>query len=170
MSTPHLEERWIEESGELAVEPRTRLTAADDIVGGLEKFARVFRPGRVEQLTIHLEGWEDDIHVRWGWRWSTSSFVGGTAYRYSFGGNWTKWVVDQSYGYEPGKRPNSDGMGITMKIREYEVLFEVEVVLLGLCCMSRGPVTRLSGLIPPRDHIPRRQPALLLNQMVSIQD
>ncbi|MCY4594033.1 MAG: hypothetical protein OXC19_04465 [Bryobacterales bacterium] len=170
MSTPHLEERWIEATGELAIEPRTRLSVADDIVGGLEKFARVFRPGRVEQLSIHLEGWEDDIQVRWGWRWSPSSFVGGLAYRYSFGGNLTKWSVDHSYGYEPGKRPNSDGMGISMKIREYGVLFEVEVVLLGLCCMSRGPVTKLAGLIPPKDQIPRRQPALLLNQLVGIQD
>ena len=50
MSTPHLEERWIEASGELADEPRTRLSLQDDILGGLEKFARVFRPGKVDKL------------------------------------------------------------------------------------------------------------------------
>lgn len=170
MSTPHLEERWIEANGELAEEPRTRLSLDDDILGGLEKFARVFRPGRVNKLTILLEGWEDDIHVRWGWQWDPSSFVGGIAYRYSFGGKWNKWTVDHSYGYEPGKRPQSDGAGISMKIREYDVQFEVEVVLLGLCCMSRGPVTSLAGRIPSKDHIPRQRPALLLNELVNLRE
>ena len=170
MSTPHLEQRWIEANGELAEEPRTAIDIQDDIVGGLEKFARVFRPGKVEKLSILLEGWEDDIHVRWGWKWKPSSFVGGIAYRYSFGGSWSKWTVDHSYGYSPGRRPQSDGLGISMKIREYGVLFEVEVVLLGLCCMSRGPVTRLAGRIPNREEIPRRQPALLLREMVNLDE
>lgn len=166
MNTPHLEERWIEPSGELADEPRTRISLNDDIIGGLEKFARVFRPAGVDKLSIHLEGWEDDIHVRWGWTWDPASFVGGVAYRYSFGGVWNKWSVNHSYGYSPGHRPQSDGLGIAMKIQQYGVLFEVEVALLGLCCMSRGPVTKLGGRIPQEAEIPRRQPALLLNEMV----
>ena len=170
MSTPHLEERWIEASGELADEPRTRLSLQDDILGGLEKFARVFRPGKVDKLSIRLEGWEDDIQVLWAWRWDPSSFVGGVAYRYAFGGSWSKWSVDHSYGYSPGYRPQSDGLGISMKIQEYGVLFEVEVVLLGLCCMSRGPVTKLAGLIPRQEDIPRRQPALLLNELVNFDE
>ena len=57
-----------------------------------------------------------------------------------------------------------------MKIREYDVQFEVEVVLLGLCFMSRGPVTSLAGRIPSKDHIPRRQPALLLNELVNLRE
>ena len=170
MNTPHLEDRWIETNGELAEEPRTPISLHDDIVVGLEKFARVFRPGKVDRLSIHLEGWEDDIHVRWGWKWEPSSFVGGVAFRYAFGGSWNRWSVDHSYGYTPGHRPQSDGLGISMKIREYGVLFEVEVALLGLCCMSRGPVTRLAGRIPRKEHIPGRQPALLLNQMVNLDD
>ena len=170
MSTPHLEERWIEPTGELADEPRTRISLDDDIVGGLEKFARVFRPGKVDKLSIHLEGWENDIRVRWGWKWDPSSFVGGVAYRYAFGGSWNRWSVDHSYGYVPGHRPQSDGHGISMKIREYGVIFEVEVVLLGLCCMSRGPVTKLAGRIPNEGHIPRRQPALLLNEIVNFEE
>ena len=170
MSTPHLEERWIEPSGELADEPRTQLSLHDDIVGGLEKFARVFRPGKVDKLSILLEGWEKDIHVRWGWTWDPSSFVGGVAYRYSFGGAWNRWSVDHSYGYTPGHRPQSEGMGISMKIQQYDVLFEVEVVLLGLCCMSRGPSTKLAGVIPKKEYVPPRQPALLLNELVNLNE
>ena len=170
MSNPHLEERWIEANGELAIEPRTRLSLDDDILGGIEKFARVFRPGRVKKLSIILEGWENDIGVRWGWDWNPSSFVGGVAYRYSFDENWTKWSVDQSYGYSPGKSPNSDGGGISMKVREYGVMFAVEVVLLGLCCMSRGPITNLCGLIPQESEIPRKQPALLLNELTHLEE
>ena len=78
--------------------------------------------------------------------------------------------MDHSYGYSPGHRPQSDGLGISMKIQEYGVLFEVEVVLLGLCCMSRGPVTKLAGLIPRQEDIPRRQPALLLNELVNFDE
>lgn len=170
MSTPHLMERWIEANGELAVEPRTRLSLQDDVIGGLEKFSRVFRPGKVDKLSIHLEGWEDDIHVRWGWKWDPSSFVGGIAYRYAFDGAWKPWTVDHSYGYAPGHRPQSEGLGISMKIQKYDVLFEVEVVLLGLCCMSRGIVTKLTGRIPPKEDIPTRQPALILNEMVNVAD
>lgn len=166
MSTPHLEQRWIEANGELAEEPRTAISVEDDIALGLAKFARVFRPGRVDRLSIHLEGWEDDIHVRWGWKWDPASFVGGVAYRYSFDGAWNGWSVDHSYGFTPGHRPRSEGLGISMKIQKYGVLFQVEVVLLGMCCMSRGPVTTLSGWIPKKDDIPQRQPALLLNEML----
>ncbi len=170
MSTPHLEERWIEVNGELAIEPRTRLSINDDLLGGLEKFARVFRPGRVKKLSIVLEGWEDDIGVNWGWDWNPACFVGGVAYRYAFGGDWSKWTVNHSYGYSPGKRPNADGMGISMKVQQYGVLFEVEVVLLGLCCMSRGPVTKLAGYIPPENEVPKSQPALLLQQMTYFEE
>ena len=167
MSTPHLYNRWIETNGELAIEPRTKISLQDDLIVGLEKFARVFRPGKVEKLSIRIEGWEDEIHVRWGWRWEPSAFVGGIAYRFAFNGSWCPWTVDHSYGYAPGKKPNSDGMGIAIPIQEYGVMFEVEVVLLGLCCMSRGPVTKLSCRIPPKQDIPDKQPALLLNEMVS---
>ena len=170
MNTPHLEERWIEATGELAQEPKTGLSLQDDIVVGLEKFARVFRPGKVDKLSIRLEGWEDDIYVRWAWRWDPSSFVGGVAYRYAFDGSWSRWSVDHSYGYSPGHRPQPDGLGISMKIQQYDVLFKVEVVLLGLCCMSRGPVTRLAGRIPKKDDIPQRQPALLLNELVNFDE
>ena len=170
MSTPHLEERWIETNGELANEPRTHISVHDDVIVGLEKFARVFRPGEVDKLSIRLEGWEDDIHVRWGWKWDPSAFVGGVAYRYAFDGSWSRWEVEHSYGYEPGHRPNSDGLGIAMKIQKYGVMFEVEVALLGLCCMSRGPITRLQGLIPSKADIPTRQPALLLNERVAFDD
>ena len=167
MSTPHLEERWIEASGELAEEPRTGLSFDDDIIGGLEKFARVFRPGKVNKLSICVEGWEDDIRVQWGWRWDPSSFVGGIAYRYAFGNSWNRWTVDHSYGYTPGQRPQSDGLGISMKIQKYDVMFEVEVALLGLCCMSRGPITRLSGLIPKKEDIPRQQLSITLNELIN---
>lgn len=170
MSTPHLEQRWIEANGELSEEPRTAISVQDDIALGLVKFARVFRPGKVERLSIHLEGWEDDILVKWGWKWDPSSFVGGVAYRYSFDGAWNKWSVDHSYGFTPGHRPSSEGLGISMKIQKYDVLFQVEVVLLGMCCMSRGPVTRLAGRIPKKEHIPRRQPALLLNEMLKLDE
>ena len=170
MSTPHLMERWIEANGELAIEPRTKISLQDDIIGGLEKFSRVFRPGKVDKLSIRLEGWEDDIGVRWGWKWDTSSFVGGIAYRYAFDGKWNPWSVDHSYGYTPGHRPQSEGLGISMKIQKYDVLFEVEVVLLGLCCMSRGPVTKLAGRIPPKEDIPSRQPALILNEYINSND
>ncbi len=170
MSTPHLEERWIEANGELAEEPRTQISITDDVIGGLEKFARVFRPGKVDKLIIVLEGWEDDICVRWGWKWDPSSFVGGVAYRYAFDGSWSRWTVDHSYGYTPGKKPNSDGLGIAMKIQKYGVLFDVEVALLGLCCMSRGPVTNLACLIPPKEDIPAKQPPLLLREMVNFDD
>ena len=170
MSTPHLEERWIESNGELAAEPRTRINFHHDVIGGLEKFARVFRPGKVDKLIIVLEGWENDIHVRWSWKWDPSSFVGGIAYRYAFGGSWSRWKVDHSYGFTPGKRPNSDGLGIAMKIQKYGVVFEVEVALLGLCCMSRGPVTKLSCRIPPKEDVPAKQPPLLLNEMVNFDD
>ena len=169
MSTPHLEDRWIEANGELAVEPRTEISVHDDVVQGLAKFSRVFRPGMVSKLSIYVEGWEDDIHVRWGWSWEPASFVGGVAYRYAFDGVWNRWAVDHSYGYTPGNKPNSDGLGIAMKIPEYGVSFEVEVVLLGLCCMSRGPAARLACRIPPKDDIPPREP-VLLNTMVSSED
>ena len=170
MSTPHLEERWIEANGELAAEPRTQISFHDDVIGGLEKFARVFRPGKVDKLSVRLEGWEDDIYVRWGWKWDPSSFVGGVAFRYAFDGSWSRWTVDHSYGYTPGHRPNSDGLGIAMKIQKYDVSFEVEVVLLGLCCMSRGPVTNLICYIPPKEDIPAQQQVLLLNEMVNSDD
>lgn len=167
MSTPHLYDRWIEANGELATEPRTQISLQDDLIGGLEKFARVFRPGRVGKLSIRIEGWVDEVHVRWGWRWDPSAFVGGIAYRFAFGEKWSPWTVDHSYGYVPGKIPNSEGMGIATPIQQYGVMFEVEVVLLGLCCMSRGPVTKLSGRVPTKQEIPDRQPALILNEMVS---
>lgn len=167
MSTPHLEERWIDVDGKLAVEPRTQISLHDDIIGGLEKFARVFRPGQVDRLSIRVAGWVNEVHVRWGWKWDVTSFVGGIAYRYAFGGSWSRWTVDHSYGYAPGRRPNSDGMGITTKIQKYGVLFEVEVVLLGLCCMSRGPVNKLDGRIPLREHLSDQQPAVLLNEMIN---
>ncbi len=164
MSNPHLEKRWIESNGELATEPRTEISVQDDLIGGLAKFARVFRPGKVDKLSILLEGWEDEIRVRWDWDWDPSSFVGGVASRYSFGGAWSRWLVHHSYGYTPGHRPQAQG-GIAMKIQKYGVLFEVEVALLGLCCMSRGPITKLAGQIPPEEEVPTRQPALLLNKM-----
>ena len=42
MSTPHLEERWIEDGGELAEEPRTGMSLNDDIIVGVgEVRARV---------------------------------------------------------------------------------------------------------------------------------
>ena len=170
MSTPHLQERWIEANGDLAVEPRTELSVHEDVIGGLEKFARVFRPGKVDSLSIHLEGAEDDIHVRWGWKWNPSSFVGGIAYRYAFDGSWSRWTVDQSYGYAPGNRPTSDGLGIATKIQQYDAMFEVEVALLGLCCMSRGPATKLAGRIPAKEEIPAPRPALLLNEMAGPDD
>ena len=37
MSTPHLEERWIEDGGELAEEPRTGMSLNDDIIVGLNR-------------------------------------------------------------------------------------------------------------------------------------
>ena len=170
MSTPHLEERWIDANGELAIEPQTRLSIDDDAIGGLEKFARVFRPGRVKKLRIVLEGWENDLGVQWGWDWNPACFVGGVAYRYAFGGDWTKWTIDHSYSFSPGKRPDADGMGISMKVQQFGVMFAVEVVLIGLCGMSRGPVTQLEGYIPPECQVPKTQPALLIQEMINFQD
>lgn len=167
MSAPHLEKRWINAEGELSRDPQTRISLTEDIENGLEKFARVFRPGKISKLSIRLEGWENDISVRWGWQWDPSAFVGGVAYRYAFNGEWSSWEVDHSYGFSPGSRPSSDGLGIRMKIKRYGVLFEVEVALLGLCGMSRGPITKLAGRIPLKEDIPDRQPALLLNEMVN---
>ena len=167
--TPHLEKRWINPNGDLADEPQTPISLNHDLVVGLEKFARVFRPPRLDTMSILVEGWEDEVCTRWAWSWDPSSFVGGVAYRFAFGGNWSPWSVDHSYGYSPGHRPQSNG-GISMKIRHYGVLFEVEVVLLGLCCMSRGPVTRLAGWIPERENVPRQQPALILNELVHMEE
>ena len=50
MSTTHLVDRWVEANGELAEEPRTRISLHDDIIGGLEKFSRVFRPGCQQEI------------------------------------------------------------------------------------------------------------------------
>ena len=91
----------------------------------------------------------------------------GAAYRYAFDGSWSRWTVDQSYGYEPGNKPKSDGLGIA-----YEDT-EVRRYVRGRSGVTR-PVLyvprrsyELAARIPAKEGIAARQPALLLNEMVN---
>ena len=156
--------RWIGKDGELVNELNPGTLTQEEIKSGLEQLAVVFRPGKVDNIKITIEGWKNIISASWSWRWDLSSFVGGIIYRYSFDGVWSCWDINRSFGYSPGHSPGSSG-GIGVNIEKYDSFFQIEMALLGLFCITRGPIVRLAGKIPPKEKVPTDKPALLLHEM-----
>ena len=164
MPTSHFDARWISSDGELSKEPQTRLSLERDVIYGIERFARVFPPGEVSGLRIYIEGWENEICTRWNWTWDPLAFVGGVAYRYAFEGNWSKWSVSYADASAPGNHSDPMG-GVSTGIKQYDVTFGIQVALLGLCGISRGPIVEATAMIPPVERISTQQPAMVLYEM-----
>lgn len=129
MSESELAGRWVDENGELRAHPSTGpLPSDEDIRVGLAMLEHTFRPPSVDRISVVLEGWEEEIRVRWDWTVSPHALVGGYAYRYAYEDEWKKWSVSRlPLGYSPDRieaRKKEGHGGVSFKVGEYGIGFK----------------------------------------------